>query len=66
MYSNLKKEMEAKGITVDAMARLLGIHRNTMSNKLNGESEFTFEEACTIAETMFPEYRPTYLFRRIA
>lgn len=62
MYTNLKKEMAAKGITIDAMARLLNIHRNTLANKVQGESEFTFEEACLIADTFFPEYRPTYLF----
>ena len=64
MYNNLKSVMAAKGITIDAMASLLGVHRNTVSNKLDGESEFTFGQAEQIQSVMFPEYNSAYLFRR--
>jgi len=64
MYSNLKSVMAAKGVTIDAMASLLGVHRNTISNKLDGESEFTFGQAEQIQNVMFPEYNSAYLFRR--
>lgn len=64
MYDNLKAVMAQKGITIDAMAKVLNIHRNTVQNKLDGESEFTIGQAQIISETMFPEYTIKYLFHR--
>jgi transcriptional regulator with XRE-family HTH domain len=64
MYDNLKALMAAKGITIEALARLLNVHRNTVSAKLDGDSEFTFGQAELIQETMFPEYNSKYLFHR--
>lgn len=64
MYQNLRSAMAGKGITIDQMADLLHVHRNTISNKLDGESEFTFGQANKIADCLFPEYRPSFLFRR--
>lgn len=64
MYKNLKALMATKGITVDALAALLGVHRNTAANKLDGESEFTYGQAELIQEVMFPEYNARYLFKR--
>jgi len=58
--------MTGKGITIETMARALGIHRNTLQNKLDGDSEFTFAEAMLISEMFFPEYRTSYLFKRAA
>ena len=66
MYANLKAAMALKGITIEAIAKLLGVHRNTVLSKLNGESEFTYGQAELIQETMFPEYSARYLFRRLA
>lgn len=65
MYENLVTAMARKGVTVDSLAKLLGVHRNTITNKLNGESEFTYAQAEMIQETMFPEYNAKYLFHRI-
>ena len=64
MYDNLKALMAIKGITIEAIARLLNVHRNTVSGKLDGESEFTFGQAELIQEMMFPEYNSKYLFHR--
>lgn len=64
MYSNLKALMAAKGISIEAMADLLNIHRNTVANKLDGDSEFTYGQAEKIQTVMFPEYTAQYLFRR--
>ena len=64
MYRNLKQLMATKGISIDSMASLLRIHRNTVANKLDGESEFTYGQAELIQETMFPEYNAKFLFRR--
>lgn len=64
MYKNLKSVMAVKQISIDAIAALLGIHRNTVSNKLDGESEFTYGQAELIQENLFPEYNARYLFKR--
>ena len=45
MYDNLKAVMAQKGITIDSMAKVLNVHRNTVQNKLDGESEFTIGQA---------------------
>lgn len=66
MYDNLKALMAMKGISIEALARLLNVHRDTVSNKLNGESEFSYGQAELIQETLFPEYNIRYLFRRTA
>lgn len=64
MYENLKLLMAMKNITAEAIARMLGVHRDTITNKLNGESEFTYGQAELIQETFFPEYNIRYLFHR--
>ncbi len=64
MYDNLKSLMAQKGISIEALAKLLGIHRNTAASKLDGESEFTFGQAETIKEAMFPEYTFKFVFHR--
>lgn len=64
MYRNLLAAMAQKGVSIEAIAKLLSVHRNTVSNKLNGESEFTFEQATLICDALFPEYKPSFIFRR--
>ncbi|MBE5807737.1 MAG: helix-turn-helix transcriptional regulator [Clostridiales bacterium] len=64
MYENMKALMGAKGISIETLAKLLGLHRDTVTNKLNGESEFTYGQAELIQEVLFPEYNIRYLFRR--
>lgn len=64
VYTNLKMLMAAKSVSIDSIATLLNVHRNTVANKINGESAFDFDQAMTIASTFFPEYRPTYIFKR--
>ena len=66
MYENLKMLLRAKGISNEALARLLNVHRDTVTNKLNGESEFTYGQAELIQETLFPEYNIRYIFHRNA
>ena len=66
MYTNLRKLMVEKGVTVEQLAKMLWVHRNTVQNKLDGESKFTFGQAAMIADLVFPEYKPSYLFKRSA
>lgn len=35
---NLKGELAKKDITIEEVAKLLGIHRNSVANKINGDS----------------------------
>ena len=65
MYKNLRDVMSAKRITIDCIAKTLSVHRNTIQKKLDGESEFTYDQAVLIEETFFPEYKPSFLFQRI-
>jgi len=64
MYDNLKMLMVRKNITNDTLAKLLNVHRDTITNKLAGESEFTYGQAELIHETLFPEYSIRYVFHR--
>jgi plasmid maintenance system antidote protein VapI len=64
MYANLKTEMAVKGVTIEAIAELLGIHRNSVSNKINGNSSFTIEEAVCIKDAHFRYADMQYLFRK--
>ena len=64
MYANLIAVMKVKNVPIERLAKTLNRHRNTVANKLNGDSEFTFAEAMLISDEIFPEYRPSYLFHQ--
>lgn len=64
MYPNLESLMKFKGISLETLASILHIHRNTAANKLNGTSDFTYSEACLISDALFPEYKISYIFKR--
>lgn len=61
-YMNLKGEMAKKNITNESIANLLGIHRNSVYNKINGESKFSIDEALAIRNAFFPNYDVDTLF----
>ena len=61
-YMNLKGEMAKKNITNESIANLLGIHRNSVYNKINGESQFSIDEALAIRNAFFPNYDVDTLF----
>lgn len=61
-YNNLRGEMAKKRITIESIADLLGVHRNSAANKLNGDSQFSIEQAMKIQEDFFPEFELNYLF----
>lgn len=60
--TNIKRVMNAKGLSIDSIARLLGLSRGAASNKVNGKNEFTASEALRLKHDMFPEYDYDYLF----
>lgn len=59
---NLKGEM-AKKYHIEEVAKFLNIHRNSVSNKLNGDSAFSIDEAFKIQEKYFPKLSMDYLFK---
>lgn len=63
-YRNLKGELAKNGITNTQVAELLGVHINTISNKLEGSSSFSIEEAFKIKGSLLPYCDLSYLFAR--
>ena len=59
---NLKKEMAGADISIEAIAAELKVHRNTVSNKIDGSSKFTIDEAFKIHDKFFPTLGIAYLF----
>lgn len=58
--TSLEKSLSDKIFVRDAVK----IHRNSVANKLNGESAFSIEQAMLIQETYFPDLEIKYLFSR--
>lgn len=61
---NLKGEMAKRNVSIENIANLLGIHRNSVANKINGKSAFSFEQSVKIQERLFPDLELKYLFRK--
>lgn len=62
MLANLVGELAKKRITNQELAELLGIHRNSVANKLYGDTPLTLREAFTIYDTYFSEMDFRWLF----
>lgn len=62
--ANLKGEMAKKGVTIEEISKLLQIHRNSVANKINGDSAFTIDEAFKIKNRYFPMLSLNYLFSK--
>lgn len=62
MKVNLIGEMAKRKISINDVAVLLGIHRNSVTNKLYGKTVFTLDEAITIADTYFKDCDFRWLF----
>ena len=56
--------MARSGITIEAIAQLLNIHRNSAARKVNGIGEFTASETLKIKRTYFDTLDYEYLFER--
>lgn len=64
MLANLRSEMYKRKITIEKMADFLGIHRNSVSNKLEGNTEFSIEEAFKLRDEFFGDLGMDYLFKK--
>ena len=59
---NLRGEMAKRKVSIENLATLLDIHRNSVANKLDGDSAFSVEQAFKIQERYFPDLELKYLF----
>ncbi|TDM15723.1 helix-turn-helix domain-containing protein [Macrococcus bovicus] len=64
MLTNLEKVRKEKGVSLVDMADVLKLRYQTVSDKINGVSDFKFGEAVLIKNTFFPEYEIEFLFAR--
>lgn len=63
MYSFLRGEMIRADITIASLATKIGVSEKTMRNKLNGETDFTWNEALRIRKIVNPQMEMETLFR---
>lgn len=62
MFPNLRAEMARYGIRAIDLSPVLKVTSDSVSNKLNGKSEFTRSEIFKIKKTFFPNLTLEYLF----
>jgi hypothetical protein len=55
MYYGLRLKMFENDVSIDAIAKLLCTHRNTISNKIHGDGDFKCRELHLIRDTFFPD-----------
>lgn len=63
-YLTLIGEMAKQKVTKRDLSALLGVHWNSITNKISGESDFSVTEAIKIRDRYFPEWEIENLFRR--
>lgn len=61
-YINFKAEMARNNVTIEDIAEFLGVHRNTIAGKVNGNQRFYADEAFKIQKRFFPNLAIEYLF----
>ena len=64
IYPELEAELARKGIRKTEVCKLLNIMPRTLSNKLNGVSHFTIEEAIQIQAQWFSDIPIERLFQQ--
>lgn len=62
MFPNLRAEMARNNIKSVQLAEVLNISYDSVSNKMNGKTDFTRSEIFKIRDTFFPKFKLDYLF----
>lgn len=62
MLENLEEVRKNKKVSLVDMADALEVRYQTISDKIQGKSDFKFGEAVILKERFFPEYEIEYLF----
>lgn len=65
VYNNLRAETMKKSISVQEMAKGLGVTYNTLKAKLSGKESFNLDEAFYMNKIFFPETDICYLFQEL-
>ncbi len=55
MYTELKARMAVESVTIEEIAKLLNLHRNTVRAKIEGKSKFYIDELQQIRDKFFPD-----------
>lgn len=63
MYRFLRAEMVKSNIPVSNLARQIGVAEKTLRNKLNGKTDFTWQEALKIRKIVNPKMELEELFQ---
>jgi hypothetical protein len=58
----LEREIFERGLKKKIIAKKLKITERTFGNKLSGRTEFTWQEACDIKNSFFPDIEKDILF----
>ncbi|WP_051459462.1 helix-turn-helix domain-containing protein [Paenibacillus zanthoxyli] len=61
-YTNLRSEMEKRGVTISDISRGLKMRRATVSDKIHGKYRFYYDEVQKIKNEFFPDCEIEYLF----
>lgn len=66
MFPNLRAEMArcSPTLKIKDIAKALNISEKSVSNKMNGKSKFTLEEAAQIRDAFFPDIGIEFLFSK--
>lgn len=62
MLKNMKAEMVRNGITTEMVMDVLHRSEKTTRDKINGRSDFSFDEAVRVRDALFPGLALEYLF----
>lgn len=63
IYPTLRAEMARERLTIEDLAKHLGIARDTMSRKLSGKQKLLLSESSEIKKAFFPGIGLEELFR---
>ena len=64
MFQNLQAEMARKRITTRGLAKMTGLHENTLYRKIEGKVEFKLNEMEDIRRILRIEVPLDHLFKR--
>lgn len=65
MYKNVKAEFARKGLTLEVVAKELGVTVSTLSQKMNGKYPFTLNEAKAIKKVLEVDIPLEILFEEV-
>ena len=64
MYSNLRAEVVRKGLKISDLAKEIGLNNTGMSQRMNGKTKFTFDEAKQIKDALGVDMALEELFEK--